>query len=169
MKVIKTFLFFLFCLSIFAEARAETPILDGKYYDWNVYKLVKDNGEKFCYIASYAKESIGNFKGSRKPYIMITYFKHKEKEEVSVYGDFVYKMNSMIYLSVDSIQYKLLTKDKMAWVKTETEDKQLISSLLNGKIVKIRSETAKGEYSVDTYSTNGLPVAYNRMKILCEN
>ena len=99
---------------------------------------------------------------------MITYFRSKEKQEVSLYADYKYKIGSLVHMMVDSNKYELVTKDKMAWAKTKVIDKQLIENLLKAKNIKVRSESAKNEYTVDYYTTKGLFVAYNRMMELCK-
>ena len=40
--------------------------------------------------------------------------------------------------------------------------------MLNGKILKIRSESSKTEYTVDEYSLKGMTRAYKRMRELCK-
>lgn len=163
---------FLFSLIIFAfmvrVSSAEEPIYDGKYYNWDVFKLIKDNGEKMCYVATYPTKSIGNYKKKRNPYFMITYFKTKEKQEVSIYADFKYRINGLVHMMVDTNKYELVTKDNVAWTKSKNEDKQLIENLLRAKEIKVRSESSKNEYIVDYYNTKGLVVAYNRMMELCK-
>ncbi len=164
------FIFIVFCAKSMAFA-ADTPVYSGQYYNWHVYKLFKNDGEKICYIASFTQKQIGNYKAARKPYIMVSYFKSKEKEEFSTFGDYTFKLNSIIYLAIDSSQYKLLTKGKLAWLKTSMEDKQLIDLMLKAsddKEMRIRGETTNGEYTIDYYSMQGFLPAYNKMKTLCD-
>ncbi len=144
-------------------------VVDGQYYDWNVYYIDDLSGEKKCYIASFAKKSIGNYKKERHPYIMIAYFKVKEVEELSVFADYDYKLKSSIYVGIDNKQYRMFTKDKMAWTKSTQEDKNMIKELLKAKEIRTRGETINGEYTVDTFSTDGLGRAYKRMRELCED
>lgn len=143
-------------------------VVDGAYYDWNVYYIDDLDGEKKCYIASFAKKSIGNYKKERKPYLMIAYFKVKEAEEISMFADYEYKLKSSIYIGIDNKQFRMFTKDKMAWAKSSQEDKIMIKEILKAKEVKVRGETITGEYTVDTFSTNGLARAYKRMMEICE-
>ena len=165
----KVFLYFsIIFMSIVAYASANEPVFDGRYYNWNVFKFINDNDEVMCYVASYPVKTVGNYKGDREPYFMITYFRSKEKQEVSLYADYKYKIGSLVHIMVDSNKYELVTKDKMAWTKTKVMDKQLIENLLKAKDIKVRSESTKNEYTVDYYTTKGLFVAYNRMMELCK-
>lgn len=162
------FLFFLIIFFAFTKiSRAEEPVFDGKYYNWEVFDLTKEDGERLCYIASHPIKTIGNYKNERNPYLIITYFKSKEKQEVSVFADYKYKINSLIHLMVDNNKFEMVTNDQYAWTRSKSEDKQLIENLLKAKLIKIRSESNKNEYTVDYYTTKGLFVAYNRMMELC--
>lgn len=172
MKKILFFLLFVNIIFIF-DVRSNEPmnsvIVDGSYYDWNVYYMDDLSGNKKCYIVSFTKKTIGNYKKDRKPYLMIAYFKAREVEEVSVFADYNYKLKSSIYVGVDNKQFRMFTKDKFAWTKSVNDDKMLIKEILKAKEIKIRGETVNGEYTVDTFSTNGLTRAYKRMIELCED
>jgi len=141
--------------------------VDGTYYDWTVFELDEAGKGKKCYIASFPKNSVGNYKGKREPYILITKFKNKKVEEVSVFSGYEYKLNSDIFVSVDGKQYRMFTKDDIAWAKTPEQDKEMIEKIIAGQEIKIRTESAKGAYSVDTYSLKGATKAYKRMRDLC--
>lgn len=172
MKKILFFLLFVNIIFIFDVRSNESisnVVVDGSYYDWNVYYMDDLSGNKKCYIVSFAKKTIGNYKKDRKPYLMIAYFKAREVEEVSVFADYNYKLKSSIYVGVDNKQFRMFTKDKFAWTKSVNDDKMLITEILKAKEIKIRGETVNGEYTVDTFSTNGLTRAYKRMIELCED
>lgn len=168
MKIIFLLFFLLVCPKVFAN-NSSNIVVDGAFYDWNVYYIDDLSGDKKCYIASFAKESIGNYRKERKPYIMIAYFKSREAEEVSVFADYDYKLKSSIYVGIDNKQYRMFTKGKLAWAKSAAEDKSIIKEMLGAKVIRTRGETVMGEYTVDTYSTEGLARAYKRMKELCED
>ena len=165
----KLLLFFL--LLSFNSFANNTPkvVVDGAFYDWNVYYIDDLSGEKKCYIASFAKNTIGNYKKERNPYIMIAYFKARNAEEVSIFADYDYKLKSNVYVGIDNKQFRMFTKGKFAWAKNSAEDKTIIKEMLDAKVVKTRGETLMGEYTVDTYSTKGLARAYKRMRELCED
>jgi hypothetical protein len=145
-------------------------IVDGMYYDWIVYHTEDLGEDKKCYIATFAKESIGNYKLARSPYIMITLLKSSETQEVSVFADYEFKKNSTIDIALGNKQFKMLTKGNMAWTVGQQEDKIIIEVMLKSEgAIKIRGETIYGKYTIDTYSTLGLARAYKRMLELCKN
>ena len=168
MKKTILLVFLLFSFKSFAT-NSPKVVVDGAFYDWNVYYIDDLSGEKKCYIASFAKNTIGNYKKERNPYIMIAYFKARNAEEVSIFADYDYKLKSNVYVGIDNKQFRMFTKGKFAWAKNSAEDKTIIKEMLDAKVVKTRGETLMGEYTVDTYSTKGLARAYKRMRELCED
>ena len=50
------------------------------YYDWSVFTLNDIGEEQKCYVVSFPKKSIGNYKNKRDPYVLITKFKDKPDE-----------------------------------------------------------------------------------------
>lgn len=161
----KIVLFFLFYILFFGKTFAQT--LDGIYYDWSVFVIDDLGEEKKCYIASFPKKSIGNYKGNREPYFLVTKFQNRGNEEVSIFSGFEYKIGGDIFISVDGKQYTLFTNNDIAWAKTKDQDKEMIESMLDGKTLKVRAESSKAEYIVDEYSLKGITRAYKRMRELC--
>ncbi len=160
-------LFFLIFIFSLQKSFAQQT-LDGIYYDWSVFVLDELGEEKKCYIASFPDKSIGNYKNSREPYILITRFQDMGNEEISIFSGFEYKIGSDIYISVDGKQFTLFTNGDMAWAKNKGQDKEIIESMLNGKSLKTRAESSHTEYVVDEYSLKGMTRAYRRMKELCK-
>ncbi|MDR2777289.1 MAG: hypothetical protein LBB24_00765 [Rickettsiales bacterium] len=147
-------------------------ITDGQYYDWLVYHTNDLGEDRKCYIATFAKEKkfIGNYKKSRKPYIMITLSKSSGTMEFSIFADYEYKKNGGVYVAVGSRQFKMTARGKMAWNKNAEEDQTLIRTMLEyGSELKVRGETVEGEYTIDTFSSLGLGRAFERMKQLCRD
>ena len=168
MKIKINLLFYFFLFLFMLQKVFATQTLDGVYYDWSVFTLDDLGEERKCYIVSFPKKTIGNYKKAREPYILITRFKDKGIEEVSIYSGFEYKIGSDIYLSIDGKQFTMFTKDDIAWAKTKEQDMEIISSLLDGFLLKIRAESSRAEYVVDEYSLKGLTRAYKRMRELCK-
>jgi hypothetical protein len=154
-------------LLIFA-AKVSAQTVDGTYYDWTVYILDEPGSGKKCYMASFPKNSIGNHSAKREPYVLVTRFQKKRVEEVSVYSGYEYKLNADIFISIDGKQYRMFTKGDMAWAKTQEQDKEIIQRIINGKELRIRSESSKGAYAVDSYSLKGSSQAYKKIRELCE-
>ena len=87
--------------------------------------------------------------------------------DFSVFGGFDFKMSSEIFMIIDAFQFHLKAKGDMAWARSKHEDISIIETLLNGVVVKIRSDSAYGTYAIDEYSLKGITLAYLRMKEIC--
>lgn len=161
---------FLYVLVIFGLLRGVgfAATLDGIYYDWSVFYIDNIGEEKKCYVVSFPKKSIGNFTKAREPYMLITRFKDKGVEEVSIYSGFEYKVGADMYVSVDGRQFRLFTNGDIAWSKNKIEDRDVIQAMLEGQVLKTRAESSRAEYVVDEYSLKGLSRAYKQMKELCK-
>ncbi len=148
--------------------RANAQIIDSKFYDWSVYEFQEsDYAYKKCYIVSHPIKSDSDDNSRKKPYLMIARYQKNRTEEVSVFGGFEFKMNSEIFMIIDTFQFHLKAKSDMAWARSKYEDISIIETLLNSALVKIRSDSAHGTYAIDDYSLKGFSMAYLRMKEIC--
>ncbi|MBM3579633.1 MAG: hypothetical protein FJX34_02530 [Alphaproteobacteria bacterium] len=155
--------FSLFCGSAFAQ------VIDSSFFDWTVYEMQANELEpKTCYIISHPTGSNSNHNSREKPYLMITRFQQGRSEEVSIFGGFEYKLNSKIFVLVGDKQYHMKTKGDMAWNQSKFADVGMIESMLNGALVKVRSDSAIGTYAIDEYSLKGVTRAYVRMREICK-
>ncbi|MBP7710169.1 MAG: hypothetical protein KA100_03780 [Rickettsiales bacterium] len=157
----------IFMLVSLRQCRAQ--IVDSSFYRWQVFELQENELEyKKCYIIAHPvkSDSDHNFRG--KPYVMITRFQKDRSEELSIFGGYEYKLNSEVFVLVDPLQFKLVAKENMAWTKTKAEDLAIITAMLNGGNLKVRSDSAIGTYAVDEYSLKGITRAYARMREICK-
>ncbi len=160
-------LFFIVTFFCFIN-QTNAQLIDSKFYGWTVYEIQPTElDEKKCYIASYPFDSKTNHNSRQTPYIMITRYQDSRTEEISIYGGFEYKIDSKIFFTIDEKQFTLKTKENVAWAKSRQEDALIIQSLLNGTIVKIRSDSSIGTFAVDEYTTKGIARAYSRMREIC--
>ncbi|MBU6140628.1 MAG: hypothetical protein KGP29_03600 [Proteobacteria bacterium] len=163
MRLICALTFLFFCNSAFAQ------IIDSSFYHWTVYEIQESELDyKTCYIVAHPIKSDTDHNSRQKPYLMITRFQKDRSEEVSVFGGFEYKLSSRIFVVVNNNQFRLRTKEDMAWNEAKSQDIAMIEALLNGTAVKIRSDSAIGTYAVDEYSLKGITRAYARMREVCK-
>lgn len=161
------FALFLSCFLLFKNSQAQ--VIDSSFYDWVVYEIQESELDyKQCYIVSHPQNSISDHNSRQKPYIMITRFQKDRTEEISVFGGFEFKKNSDIALLIDNKEFYLASKGEMAWSKTKSGDINIIEALLNGAVLKIRSDSSLGTFAVDEYSLKGITRAYYRMKEVCK-
>lgn len=161
------FLFKLTFLILICQKTASAQIIDSIHYDWTVYEYEKNSGKE-CYVASLPRNSRTNYTGQREPHVLVTLFNDNRAEEVSIYSGYEYKLNSDIYILANDEQFKLFTNGDIAWFETPMQDKAAIQTMLESNLVKVRSDSAIGNYAVDEYSMKGFARAYSRMKELCK-
>lgn len=161
--------FFYLLTFLFYCSTASAQILDSSFYRWTVYEIQESELDyKTCYIVSHPVKSDTNHNSRQNPYLMITRFQKDRSEEVSIFGGYEYKLSSKIFVMIDDKQFKLETKEDMAWNATKYGDVHMLDTLLNGTTVKVRSDSAIGTYAVDEYSLKGITRAYARMREVCK-
>jgi hypothetical protein len=147
---------------------AKSQIIDSSFYNWTVYEIQETEIDyKKCYIVSRPSKSTSNHNSRLKPYLMITRYQKERIEEVSIYSGYEYKLNSKANIMIDNRQFTMIAKADMAWNKTKYDDLDMINNILNGGILKVRSDSAFGTFAIDEYSLKGVAKAYNRMREIC--
>ena len=148
---------------------AKSQIIDSSFYRWTLYEIQENELEaNKCYIVSHPVKSDTNHNARQKPYIMITRFQKDRTEEISVFSGYEYKLNSEIFAMIDQNLFRLKAKTDIAWAKTRYGDINTIETMLNGTILRVRSDSAFGTYAVDEYSLKGITRAYARMREICK-
>lgn len=151
------------------SSAASAQIIDSSFYRWTVYEIQENELDfKTCYIVSHPVKSDTDHNSRQQPYLMITRFQQDRNEEVSIFGGFEYKLNSKIFVLIDDKHFKLKTKDDMAWNELKSKDVTMIDTMLNGTVLKVRSDSAIGTYAIDEYSLKGITRAYARMREVCK-
>jgi hypothetical protein len=154
--------------TFFAANNAGSQVIDSVVYGWQIYEYGdEERGDKECYIFTYPQSSESDHNQREKPYLMITRYQESRTEEISIYGGFEYKLNSEIVALIDNQQFKLRTKDDMAWAASSSDDAIIIQKLLNAAILKVRSNSSISTFAIDEYSLKGITRAYARMRQIC--
>lgn len=150
--------------------QAEERLIDSSFYRWGVYEVQDENDAEFkkCYIASHPIEADSNHNSRQRPQLMITRFQKDRSEEVSIFGGFEYKIGSEIFLMIDKKLFKMKTSGDTAWALTRFDDIAIIEALLNGAVLRVRSNSSIGTYAIDEYSLKGITRAYARMRDICK-
>ena len=147
---------------------AKSQVIDSSFYQWTVYEIQESEIDyKQCYIVNHPIKSDSDHNSRRKPYVMITRFQKDRVEEVSIFSGYEYKLNSKVFVMIDNKQFHLVAKKDLAWARNKYDDIDMISSMLLGGTLKVRSDAAVGTYAVDEYSLKGITKAYARMREIC--
>ena len=128
-----------------------------------------ENSEKICYMASEPKKQEGDYTRRGNPAILVTRRPAPTVvDEVSVQPGYSYKEGSEVQVGVGKSKFALFTRGEHAWTKSEDADRALIDAMKRGSEMTVRGTSAKGTYSVDTYSLLGFTAAYQAMTGACK-
>ena len=148
-------------------AAAQAPEFLGTHRDWNVYAFT-ENSEKICYMATEPKKQEGDYTRRGNPAVLVTRRPApKVVDEVSVQPGYSYKEGSEVQVGVGKSKFALFTRGEHAWTKSEDADRALIDAMKRGSEMTVRGTSAKGTFSVDTYSLLGFTAAYQAMTDAC--
>ena len=142
------------------------PALEASFGAWHVLTITQDKG-KICYCITSPIESVGNHISKRDPYVMVSLF-GANKLEVSIRAGFLYKTNSIVYVSIDGKQLRFKAEnDFVAWPEKQKTDKDVAKQMQNGKKLLAFYESFDRTYAVDTYTLEGFTKAYKYATKLC--
>ncbi len=148
--------------SAFAEEEV-TPI--GHFSAWRAYKGVQ-NGQITCFMAATPLRS--NQK-REDTYLMIArHAKEKKYNEIVVYLGAPYHKKSQPTIGVDNQKVvALVPSGDKAWVKSTTDEKNLITKMIEGNIVRVTGKSARGTVLKDNYSLKGFTKALDAITKEC--
>lgn len=159
---------FLFLILFSIPAQAER-IFDSSFHRFEVYEIQDSEfDEKKCFIITHPIKSDSDNYSRKTPYLMITRYQDRRKEEVSIYGGFEYKLNSKVLIAIDEKKFELVTNGDMAWARSRYEDASIIQIMLDSAELKVRSDAASSTFAIDEYSLKGIARAYSRMRSICK-
>ena len=102
------------------EIAPEVPIAKSIIADFQKWTVLTANpkGAKMCYAVIYAAKRVGNIKQQvqDKAYFMVHYFS-EVKERVSVSFGYHLKKGSRIFISLDGVQFELVSFDGFAFTR----------------------------------------------------
>lgn len=167
-KIYLVLALFVVSLARLNAANANQPTVDSVQSNWTIYEMPDAKYDKRCYIANFPKEEIDNINEDREAYILITRYKGKKLEEISISAGYKYKTNSDVLLALNGERYSLFTHEDIAWSYTSDQDKMIIENILTQKEARVKADNGMNQYSIDIYDLSGAPEAYRRMRELCE-
>ncbi len=159
----------IFIALLLSQSTAFAQIIDSSFYQWTVYEIEGDElQEKKCYMVAHPIKSETDNEARQKPYVIITRYQNRRIEEVGVNAGFEYKENGKVLLSIDDVKFQLYSNHEMAWAKNKNDDVALIQKLLHSSVLKVRADSAIGNFAVDEYSLKGITKAYSRVREICK-
>lgn len=152
-----------------AKPPGEQPTLLGQYGDWGAYKA-NSGGNQVCFAiakpASAVTEPVGRSRG--EPYLFIsTRPAEKVRNEVSTVVGYPQKANANASATIGATVYAMYVQNDGAWIRNAGQEAQMVETMRKGSDIVIRSESARGTKTIDTYSLKGISEALDKVAQEC--
>jgi invasion protein IalB len=142
----------------------------GQFGDWGAYKA-SPGGKTVCFALSKPTSAVTDPAGrNRDPsYAFIsTRPAEKVKNEVSVIVGYPQKPGVDASATIGTASYVMYTQNDGAWVKNAAEEAQMVDAMRKGADLVIKSESARGTKTTDTYSLKGISEALDKVAAECK-
>ena len=151
-------------------AGAEQPVLLGQYGDWGAYKA-SPGGKTVCFALAKPTSATSTPAGRSRDasYMFVsTRPAEKVKNEISAIVGYPQKAGADASAAIGASSYAMYTQADGAWIKNAAEEAALIDSMRKGADLVIKSESARGTHTTDTYSLKGLAQALDKVAEECK-
>ena len=156
-----------------ADKKAPSPtdqaVLLGQFGEWGAYKAVP-GGKKICFALSKPTSSTTEPAGRKRDpsYAFVsTRPSEKVKNEVSVIVGYPQKPGQDAAAAIGQANYAMYTQNDGAWVKNAAEETQMVETMRKGSDLVVKSESAHGTKTTDTFSLKGIAQALDRVAEEC--
>jgi len=149
---------------------ADQAVLLGQFGEWGAYRAAP-GGKKVCFALSKPTSVVSEPSGrSRDPsYAFVsTRPAEKVKNEVSVIVGYPQKPGHDASAAVGTATYPMYTQNDGAWVKNAAEEAQMVETMRKGSDLVVKSESARGTKTTDTYSLKGIAQALDKVADECK-
>jgi invasion protein IalB len=148
----------------------EQAVLLGQFGDWGAYKATP-GGKKVCFAlakpTSAETEPAGRKRDPSYAFIS-TRPAEKVKNEVSMIVGYPQKAGVDASAAIGSASYVMYTQNDGAWVKNAAEEVQMVDTMRKGTDLVVKSVSALGTKTTDTYSLKGLGEALDKVAQECK-
>ena len=149
---------------------SDQAVLLGQFGDWGAY-TASPGGKKVCFALSKPTSATTDPAGRNRDasYAFIsTRPAEKVKNEVSVIVGYPQKAGHDANATVGSATYVMYTQNDGAWVKNAAEETQMVEAMRKGADLVVKSESARGTKTTDTYSLKGIAEALDKVAAECK-
>jgi hypothetical protein len=147
----------------------DQAVLLGQFGEWGAYRATP-GGKKICFAlskpTSVTSEPSGRTRDAAYAFVS-TRPSEKVKNEVSVIVGYPRRAGHDATAAVGSSTYAMYTQNDGAWVKNAAEEPQMIEIMRRGSDLVVKSESAKGTKTIDTYSLKGIAQALDKVAEEC--
>jgi hypothetical protein len=139
----------------------------GQHGDWYAYRLNED-GARTCYMVSKPARTRGKFKKRGDVVVFITHRpKEGERDVVNFQTGFTLKTNSPVAVTIGDKSFSLFASKDTAWSREPGDDKAMVTAMIGGSSMDVKTTPARGGAMVDTYSLKGFTAAYRKITQAC--
>ncbi|MGA8628346.1 MAG: invasion associated locus B family protein, partial [Pseudolabrys sp.] len=145
-----------------AQKKSPSPtdqaVLLGQFGEWGAYRATP-GGKKICFALSKptAATSEPSSRTRDAAYAFVsTRPSEKVRNEVSVIVGYPQKAGHDATAAIGSSTYPMYTQNDGAWVKNAAEETQMVETMRRGSDLVVKSESARGTKTTDTYSLKGI-------------
>jgi hypothetical protein len=157
-----------------AQKKSPSPtdqaVLLGQFGEWGAYRATP-GGKKICFALSKptAATSEPSSRTRDAAYAFVsTRPSEKVRNEVSVIVGYPQKAGHDATAAIGSSTYPMYTQNDGAWVKNAAEETQMVETMRRGSDLVVKSESARGTKTTDTYSLKGMAQALDRVAEECK-
>lgn len=148
----------------------DQAVLLGQFGEWGAYRATP-GGKKICFALSKPTSSSSEPAGrNRDPSYAFVSTRPAEKvrNEVSVIVGYPQKPGHDATAAIGSATYAMYTQNDGAWVKNAAEEAQMVETMRKGADLVVKSESARGTKTTDTFSLKGIAQALDKVAEECK-
>ena len=147
----------------------DQAVLLGQFGEWGAYRATP-GGKKICFAlskpTSVTSEPSGRTRDAAYAFVS-TRPSEKVKNEVSVIVGYPQRAGHDATALIGPSTYVMYTQNDGAWVKNAAEEGQMIETMRRGSDLVVKSESARGTKTTDTYSLKGIAQALDKVADEC--
>ena len=155
--------------AVAAPAGDAQPVLLGQYGDWGAYRAAPA-GKVVCFALAKPTSATTTPPGRPRDasYLFVsTRPAEKVKNEISAIVGYPQKPSAEASAAIGSSTFAMYTQNDGAWIKNAAEEAQMIDAMRKGSDLVVKSESARGTHTADTYSLKGIAQALDKVTEEC--
>ena len=145
----------------------------GQFGDWGAY-AASPGGQKVCFALSKPTAMVDNPPNRRNSTMSVYLFVSsrpgdKVKDEVSLLvTNYTFKSAAEASAAVGPTAFPLYTQNDGAWLRTAADEPKLVDAMRKGADLVVKTQTARGTQTTDTFSLKGISQALDRVAQECQ-
>jgi len=143
-----------------SAAQAKAPELLGQFTDWSAYTAVVGR-DTVCFALSQPKRRVPEGLKRGPAYFFVK--RQGGQHEISIELGFPLKDAPQTQIAIDQARFALMTQGEHAW-SSDNSDAAIVRAMRGGREMTVRTTSARGNVTTDTYSLMGMSAALDRVQ-----